>query len=239
MEEVAAILLFTLLILYLISMVNRFTAFDSPMDVAYVYPDEMNNGDLLCVSYNNVATDFVGSFTNSVWVHVGMVWVDPDTNIRYVLEGGMYPGKHYKNFFIIPVDTWMNINKKSLLAIRRYSGPEIDSTQMLHEFLPFVYFSKLEGFNLMWNRFLVNKPYQKPKQLARYTCFESIIIVGQEVGIFSKDKYYTSYFPNDIVNGKIKLCEGVSYTDKIQLCMPDACKNMLYMDMAKYPKFWT
>jgi hypothetical protein len=238
MEWLLVVLLSAFAIIYIISMINRFTAFDCPVRVQYVYPDQMNNGDLLCISYDNMSTDFISSFTNSVWVHVGMVWVDPDTNLRYVLEGAIYSGKHYKHFFAIPVETWMNINRKNIIAWRRYSGPELDSTQMMHEFFPFIKFSKLEGFNLHWNRFLINKKYREPDRLAYYTCFEAIVIIGQQLGIFSKEKYYTSYFPNHLVNGGIELCKGVSYSDKIEVRMTDYYRNLLLLDMEEFGAFW-
>jgi len=219
-------------------MIKRFTAFDSPSQIKYIYPDEMNTGDLVCVSYNNFATEFVGTFTNSVWVHLGMIWVDPFTNIRYVLEGAMYGGKHYKNFFAIPIETWMMINRNNLMAWKKYSGPEIDPIHMINAFAPFIKLSKLEGLNVSWGRFLLNRKFSDHKHLRKYTCFEAIVILGQEIGIFDKEKLYSSYFPSDLVNGKIKLCENVSYTEKIQIRMTDYYRKFLFLDTIQFPEFW-
>lgn len=238
MDTDLVIFLSILLILYIISMVNRFTAFDSPSKVTYVYPDQMNTGDLLCVSYNNFATEFVGTFTNSVWVHLGMVWVDPDTNVRYVLEGAMYSNKRYKNFFKIPVETWLTINKSSLMAWKKYSGPEIDAKHMIDVFSQFINSSKLEGLNVSWYRFLLDRDFKEQGVLNKYTCFETIILLGQEIGIFRKEKMYTSHFPSDVVNDKIKLCENVSYSKTIQIQLSEYYRNFLFLDTLQFPEFW-
>lgn len=232
------IMLIILLIFYVISMINRFTAFDTPKKVKYIYPHEMDTGDLLCVSYNNFSTEFIGTFTNSVWVHVGIVWVDTETNNRYVLEGAIYGGKHYKHFFAIPVDLWMHINRKNIMAWKKYHGPKIDSQQMIEQFSPFIKFSKLEGLNLDWYRFLLNRDYVEHKQKQKYTCFEAIIILGQEIGIFKKDKHYASHFPSSVVNDNISLCDGVSYDDKIQIKMTEYYRKLMFLDMIDYPDFW-
>lgn len=216
-------------------MINRFTAFDSPNSVRYIYPDELNTGDLLCVSYNNLAGEFVGSFTNSIWVHTGMVWVDPNTNLRYVLEGAIYGGSVYKNFFKIPFETWVRINKRNIMSWKKYNGPEIDPVMMINEFQRFNKI-KLEGFNPTWLRFLINRNYNTPNLGNKLTCFEAIVILGQEMCIFKKDKLYSSYFPCDIVNNNIKTEDGIFYSENIQIKVSDMYAKILYSDMARFGK---
>lgn len=233
-DKIIICLVVIILLFYVISMINRFTAFDSPSEVKYIYPQELNNGDLLCVSYNNIASAFVGTFTNSIWIHVGMVWVDPNTQIRYVLEGAMYGNSQYKNFFKIPVDRWMHINRKNIMSHKKYFGPEIDSVLMMREFEQFINFSKLEGLNPTWLRFQFNFEYSKPITKSKYTCFEVIIILGQELKIFKKDKIYSSYYPCDLVNDGIKFEDGVSYSKNVQIRMTDFYSKILHADLVQF-----
>lgn len=218
-------------------MINRFTAYDSPDEVKYIYPHEMNTGDLVCVSYSNFASAFVGTFTNSIWVHVGIIWVDPNTNVRYVLEGAIYNGI-YKNFFKIQLDIWMFINKKNLMCWNKYNGPTIDAEHMMNQFEQFIKYSKLEGLNMNWYRFLLVQDYTEHVHKSKYTCFEAIVILGQEIGIFDKSRKYCSYFPSDLANNRIKLCPGVSYNKKIQIRMTDCQRKMLFDDMVQFSEFW-
>ena len=227
-EQFLVFLIFLLIIIYLVSMINRFSANDLPRKITYIDPYDLKNGDLVCISYNNLAGVFVGSFTHSVWVHTGIIWVDPVTNIRYVLEGAIYRQEEYKNYFKIPFLDWMNINRNNLKVIKYYSGPEIDSNLMMEKFEMFMGKSKLDGFNPFWIRFLYDKPYEGIHCNKKYACFEVIIILCQELGIYKKTKCYTSYFPCDVVMDNVKYCDGVSYSKIVGLENP--CRYILTFD---------
>lgn len=219
-------------------MIIRFSVSDFPCEVKYMEPYDMNNGDLVCISYNNIAGAFVGSFTHSIWVHTGMIWVDPETEIRYVLEGAIYGQKEYQGFFKIPVVTWMNINRLNIMGYKKYNGPELDSDLMIKTFEPFMKNSKLEGLNYSWIRFLIDGDYTDHEHKSRYTCFESTIILGQAIGTFAKKKRYSAYFPKDIANGTIHLNEGVSYSKIVQFHMNPCEKSLLFRDMSVFSSFW-
>lgn len=229
---------FIIIVLYVISMINRFGAKDIPQTAKYIDANDMNTGDILCVAYNNLAGAFVGSFTNSVWVHTGMVWVEPETEIRYVLEGAIYRQTEYKHFFKIPVNTWLNINRGSLMGYKKYFGPEIDAKKMIETFVPFERSSELEGFNPFWIRFLMTLPYYEKIHSKKYTCFECTVILGQENGIFKKNRYYSSYFPTDIINNKIDFCKGVSYSPVEEVVLNPIETSLLLNDVVRFPSFW-
>lgn len=237
-DQIGLFLLWLILLLYLISMIVRFSAPDLPYEAKYIEPHEMNNGDIVCVSYNNLAGAFVGSFTHSVWVHTGMIWVDPETEIRYVLEGAIYGQKEYQGFFKIPIVTWMNINRSNLMGYKKYHGPALDPDLMIKTFEPFIADSKLEGLNYSWIRFLYSSDYKPHKHKSIYTCFESTIILGQEIGTFARKKRYSSYFPKDLVNGTIHYNEGVYYSDTVQIHMNPCEKSLLFRDMGLFSSFW-
>lgn len=235
-DKALYLVIFIVIVLYLISMINRFSAPDLPETIMYAEPHKMNNGDLLCVSYNNAAGAFVGSFTHSVWVHTGIIWVDPITNVRYVLEGAMYGSSEYQHFFKIPVATWLYINKANVMGYKKYHGPELDSYVMMECFKPFEKHTKLEGLNVGWLRFLVNRKYKDPRVKSRYTCFEVTVIMGQLLGIFSKEKHFSSYFPRDVVDGYISCCDEIYYEPTIQIALSACDKSLFFADMLNFPK---
>lgn len=225
-------------LLYVISMIIRFSVYDIPQNVKYIEQSELNTGDLVCVSYNNFAGAFVGSFTHSIWVHTGIIWRDPETNVKYVFEGAIYGHSEYRDFYMIPITTWMYINRNNLMGYKKYNGPIIDENLMIKTFIPFMEKTKLEGLNPWWLRFLVNSDYQDYKFQNKITCFESTIVIGQNVGIFTKEKHFSSYFPCDVINGKITYNNNISYDKTIQIQMDDIEKKMLFSDMIENSTFW-
>lgn len=238
-DYIAGIILIFLMIIYLITFILRSTLSDLPSNVRYVDAYEMKTGDLVCISYNNLPGHIVASLTNSAWTHTGMIWVDPKTNIRYVLEGAICRQSEYKNFYKIPVVSWMNLNRHSTLGFKSYVGPPVDPIKMIETFEPMTKYCKLEGFRPAWMRFLFNDPYQELTTLKpRYTCFESTLILGQECGIFSHDRMYSSYFPCHIVNDQVKMPKGTYYTKVIQMIQNPLQQKMLVDDMKKFPDFW-
>lgn len=220
-------------------MIIRFTLCDFPYKVRYLEPYELKTGDILCISYNNPAGVFVGSLTASAWVHTAMVWVDPETNIRYVLEGAICRQEAYKHFYKIPVLTWMNMNRESLIAYKAYNGPEIDAEKMMKTFEPFMKDVKLEGFKYTWFRFLFNDPYEETRSYDRkYTCFEVTIILGQECGIFKKNKKFSSYFPKHVVNDLVETEEGRFYSKTIECKLNPLECNIHLFDRKRFKDYW-
>ena len=61
----------------------------------------------------------------------------------------------------------------------------------------------------------------------RYACFEIIVLLGQQVGIFSKNRHYSSYLPGDMGNDNIELAEGVNYSKTVEVKSDIAEKKML------------
>lgn len=238
-DLMAMLVIFVFFIVYVITMILRFSLCDFPKKVRYIEPYEMKTGDILCISYNNIAGALVGSMTYSAWVHTGMVWVDPITNIRYVLEGAICKQKQYKNFYKIPVSSWLNLNKNSLIGYKSYNGPPVDPYKMIETFNSFTKDVKLEGFSYTWFRFLFKDRYEKVSDYGRkYTCFELTIILGQECGIFKKDRKYSSFFPSHVVNNGIETEKGCYYSDVIQCHQNPMEMKLLSIDRQRFPEFW-
>lgn len=224
------------IILYMIGFIQRSTMDDYPDKAMYAEPGEFNNGDLVFVSYTSLAGGIVSSFSSSIWSHTGTIWVDPVSNIRFVLEGAIYRHKKYHHFFKIPLETWLFFNKKFLLGWKRYIGPKIESDFLWEKFRWLNEKCKLEAFNVFWSRFLVNKEYYEYSRLPKYTCLEATVILGQDAGIYKKDKIYCSYFPGNLVNDEISYMPGVSYSKPIKICLDPTRALILKDDMKTL--FW-
>lgn len=225
-----------LMILYMIGFINRSCMDDYPREVVYAEPGNFNNGDIVFVSYSSIAGGIVSSFSSSIWSHTGTIWVDPVSNVRFVLEGAIYRHQKYHHFFKIPLDTWLFFNKKFLTGWKQYQGPAISSEYLWEKFKWLNKDCKLEAFNVFWSRFLVNRDYYEYSRLSKYTCLEATIILGQDAGIYAKDKIYCSYFPGDVVNDQIKYTPGVSYSKPIKIVMDPARLLILKDDLKK--RFW-
>lgn len=225
-------------ILAIISLINRNDANDYPNECMYADASEMNNGDIVLVSYTMPAGAFITSFSRSIWSHTGTIWVDPKTNIRYVLEGAIYRYKKYRHFFKIPLETWLFFNRKFLIGYKKYHGPQIDSEYLWSKFEWLNKSCKLEGFNIFWSRFLVNKEYYEYTKHKNYSCLEGTVILGQSAGIYKKDKIYCSYFPGDIANNKINLVDGVSYDLPIQIAIHPTNSLLFSEDLVYHIEMW-
>lgn len=226
-----------MLFIYAIGFLNRSKANDYPETA--VYPDmlEFKNGDIVAVSYNSIAGAIVTSFSSSIWSHTGTVWIEPITNIRYVLEGAIYRHKKYHHFFKIPLETWLFFNKKFLVSWKKYEGPPIDSNYLWSKFEWLHKNCKLEGFNVFWSRFLAKRDYYEYSKVSKYTCIEGTIILGQDTGIYKKNKIYSCFYPGDIVNDVIEYEKDVSYSKPIKISI-DPCKLCIFNNDLKR-KFWS
>lgn len=227
-----------LLVIYLIGFINRSTTYDYPYKCNYAEINEMKTGDLVCAAYYNIAGAIVTSFSQSIWSHTGTIWIDPITSIKYVLEGAIYRHKKYNHFFKIPIETWLYFNRKSLLGYKKYHGPQIDSNYLWQKFEWMVNNCKLEGFNIFWARFLLDKEYYEYTRKDKYTCLEATIILGQEAGIYKKNKIYCSYFPDHVVNNKISLCKNIFYDLPIQISLNPTDLMLIKEDIMINSKFW-
>ena len=198
-------------LLLVIAMIHKYTSFDEPVQRIVIDPDDLKTGDILGVAYSNMAGAFVSSFSRSIWSHTGTVWVDPKSNITYVLEGAIYPNKMYQHAMRIPFDKWYSYNCKFILGLKKYNGPQIDCDEMIRQFERYEGKIKLESFSFSWGKYLYDHPYIKTKVGKSYTCYELTILLNQNIGIYKKEKLYCSYFPGHIMNGKIPCEDGCSY----------------------------
>ena len=230
--------LILLFIVYLITFINRATLDDYPEEGEYLDINKCNNGDIVCISYNNFSGAFISSTSRSIWSHPGFIWVDTDTNIRYVLEGAIYRQDKYRHFFKIPLKSWLHINRRSIMGYKKYCGEPINSEYMMSKFDWMIKQCKLASFDVSWAKYLIDKQYYNYAVSDRYTCSEAFVILGQELGLFKKDKIYCSYLPGDIINDKIKLLDGVNFMPVIQIFIHPVENMMILEDKVFSKNFW-
>lgn len=232
------VFLILLVILYMCSFIIRSCLDDYPGVGIYLNSNECNTGDIVFCSYYTPAGVLISTISNSIWSHPGFIWVDEDTGIRYVLEGAIYKQTKYRNFYKIPLENWLFINKRSMLGYKKYTGKPIDSKYMLSKFQWMIDECRLGSFDPLWARFIINKQHYEYSRNEKYTCSEAAVILGQETGIFERDKIYCSYLPGDLANGYIKLTKDASYDNVVEILQHPTERLSILEDSFFNKTFW-
>ena len=227
-------ILFALLLL--IAMINRYSSHDEPISVIHIDKEDLRTGDILGISYSNIAGCFVSSFSNSIWSHTGIIWVDESTKTPFVLEGAVYPLKQYRGFIKIPFEIWYSYNKCFILGIKKYQGKELDSDRMIEIFEKYEGKVKLEGLNPSWGRFLITRDYFENKNNKTYTCFEFTIRLLHELNVYKKEKLHCSYFPKHIMNDSIPYNDGHFYSKAKRFFLTPTVNRLLNLEKSQFQK---
>jgi hypothetical protein len=74
---------------------------------------------------------------------------------------------------------------------------------------------KLEQFTLNWWRLLCINKYESSNNQTQYACYELIVRILQDVGIVKKKLSPSSYFPDDLVFGRLDMETGYHYGSPI------------------------
>ena len=169
-------------------------------------------GDLLAVSYNNFFGSFVSAWSGLAWSHISFVYVDLDSQV-WIIEAARY--KKYKNVFMIPLQEWLEINKRHSICYTGYNGPDISDSELLEAYKS-IRNKKIESANYKWRRFLSKSVYDpEVYKSERFVCYELIIILLQRLNIVMKKYNPSAYWPGDIIYGRMDLEPGVRYADPI------------------------
>jgi hypothetical protein len=74
--------------------------------------NNLENGDLVFVSYNNVFGKLVQVWSGSKWTHVGMIFKNPDNGTLSVLEAAEYNNPNFnKGIIEVPLKSWLKMNE--------------------------------------------------------------------------------------------------------------------------------
>ena len=96
---------------------------DYPETSTDINVDELQTGDIVSVSYRNHLGIFISFWSSSTWSHPGMIYKRSDKEI-FVIEACRYD-KEWRGVIVIPIDKWIEFNKKNSLALTKISGPRI------------------------------------------------------------------------------------------------------------------
>jgi hypothetical protein len=208
------ILIIVLLLIVIIAARVAFTD-DRPQKIEEVDFNTLNTGDILGVGYTHPFGWFVTAWSGSVWSHTGIVWKDPESGEIFVLEAAMYHGQ-YRGVFKIPLVLWLRINRKFHLGVTRLKGKPVDPVQLLEAFEKRKAYVKLESYNWRWYRLLYKQRYFEDNRKS-YTCYEIVVTVLQDIGVIKKKYACSSYFPCDIMTGRISMEEGYHLEPPVML----------------------
>jgi hypothetical protein len=211
---VLIIMLFLLMILFISYRVMR--AEDLPKRTEDLDPTTLETGDILGVGYRHPFGWFVTAWSSSVWSHCGIVWKDPVTSEPFVLEAAMYGGK-YNGMFKIPLAVWTSINRGSYLGLTRIRGKPVDAKKLMNAFNARKRYVGLEAYNWKWYRLLTVKPFTEENR-TKYTCYEIVVSVLQDAGVLNKNSSCSSFFPTDIMEGKLEFVKGYTSEPPVTLC---------------------
>ena len=173
-----------------------------------IFSHQLKTGDILYVGYKNSLGKFMKVWSGSKWSHTAMVYRTP-TDDLYVMETANYPDR--KGVLFLPIAEWYRYNSKSDIAVSSLKTPEdFNRDSLLFKFSE-VKDKKLDTFGISWLRLIANRPYESIANRQNITCYELIVHLLQESSIAEKSLSPSSYFPIDIIRGKLKLKDGFSY----------------------------
>lgn len=182
------------------------------MDIA-----EFKTGDLVSIGYiKPVIPEILKLVTGSKWNHVGIVYVNPENGVPYIIEGAGYR-KGYNDFFMIPLVLWTRINRGHYLSIRHIKG-EVDSDALLKAFNDFKDNAKLGGIQMNLSKYLRKIPYDKNYYKA-YTCYEGAFRILQDAGIYKKSYKPSYYRPPCMMNRDDLTDDNYSYEPTYELVL--------------------
>jgi hypothetical protein len=73
---------------------------------------DLENGDLVFVSYKNVFGKVVQVWSGSKWTHIGMIFKNPDNGTLSVLEAAEYNNPNFnKGIIEVPLKSWLQMNE--------------------------------------------------------------------------------------------------------------------------------
>ncbi len=212
---IAVIIIMTFLIIIVMAAARVASANDYPIITEDFDPYKLKTGDILGVGYKHAFGWFVSGWSASVWSHCGIVYIDPSDKQIYVLEAAMY-NEPYKGVFKIPISIWLKVNKNHHLGLSRIEGKPVDPGKLINAFTARKKYVELDSYNWRWYRLLFKKPYFEETR-TKYTCYELVISVLQDVGVMTKEYACSSYFPTNIMEGELEFEEGYSLAPPIGL----------------------
>lgn len=187
-------LILCLILVLLILLIFRLVSNEKSIKLKNV--ESLKSGDLVLVKYDNLLGKAVKLWSGSNWTHIGIIYIDPDTNQSYVLETANYNDKSLpKGVIQVPLKVWQNLN--SHYTVKYISNSKsVDSYQLKDIFDTYIGY-KLYKVNSIfkWKRLFFPGPI-KTKEL---TCTEFVASVFQQLNLLPKDIHISEYSAYDLM----------------------------------------
>jgi len=226
------IILFLVLVIIVIFIFRLLTASD-PVSYRnlglYKAEAEMQTGDLVFVSYQNLFGYFMRGITNSVWTHVGMVMKDGED--IYVLETADYSSvssgpKTPKNFkskgiIVVPWEDWKSLNKHHSISYMHIETPKDWNRQIFTQKFLEIQTKNLDTFSVgpsVWVKTLWKQKYVKNQiEKNNITCHELVVKVYQNADVAKKTHSSSSYNTGNLIEKKLELNENFKFNKPMRL----------------------
>ncbi len=187
---------------------------DLPIETQIFDITSLKTGSIIGVNYSHIFGNFISSWFQTAWHHCGIVYKCPVTNEVYILEAANYD-TNYRGVFKIPITEWIRFNRKSHIGLARINK-EVDPNILLHAFNKRASYMKLDSFNYKWHRLLYKTDYFEDDR-EKFTCYEIVITVLQDIGVIQKKYACSSYNPSNIMEGELDFCDGYSFDPPVLL----------------------
>lgn len=205
------IVMMVLVVIFILIVLYRLNNSDGCKIIDSIESSKLDTGDLLFVSYDNSLGSFMRVWSKSRWSHVAMVYKSSNSEI-FVMETANYPDK--KGVLFLPIGEWYRYNRKSEISTMKLNKPDIFNPDNVLKPFEYICNKRLDTFGISWLRLLGKKEYKKNNLEQNITCYEMVIHLLQEANIVKKKYSPSSYFPIDIIEGRIEYHKDFSY-DKL------------------------
>lgn len=168
-------------------------------------PEEVNEmsktGDLLALSTNNLHTHMITAFTQSIWSHIAIIFVDSDSQTKYVVEIG---SDGFRQSFL---HKWINHHRKNNRTIvwkRQIARVNRVSMEHFYKYLDrFIQRSTQLNTNyLLWTIHRYVPPIYQIEEEKCY-CSEFVAKCLQTLHLLEDEKYSKICTPGELINYKI------------------------------------
>ena len=187
-------LILCLILVLLILLIFRLVSTEKSIKSKNV--ESLKSGDLVLVKYDNLLGKAVKLWSGSNWTHIGIIYIDPDTNQTYVLEAANYNDKSLpKGIIQIPLKTWQNLNQH--YTIKYISNSKIiDSYQLKDIFDTYIGYKLYKVDSIFkWKRLF----FPTQIQTKELTCTEFVASVFKQLNLLPNDIHISEYSAYDLM----------------------------------------
>lgn len=199
---------------------KRKTSYDSQGRAVVTFKEFVEtaqSGDILAVSYNSKSGRLVKVFIGSIWTHCGLVLLKENKEGEsepFVLEIAHYRNEGLYGAVLKPLEEWVEHNMKRHMAVRRYTGRDFPTEEILSRAKRDQIRGVKPDFNPgHWMKTMVKRDYgdEDYAKHEKYYCSEYITHLMQEFGVIEQDYYPDGYQPRDLLYGAIPLLASHAY----------------------------